>query len=33
MTTKYKTFDEFYQTLSDEQKKEWNENYKLSNDP
>lgn len=33
MTTKYKTFDEFYQTLSDEQKKEWNENFKLENDP
>ena len=33
MTTKYKTFDEFYQTLSDEQKIEWNENFKLENDP
>lgn len=33
MTTKYKSFDEFYDTLNDEQKKEWNENYKLENDP
>ena len=33
MTNKYKTFDEFYQTLSDEQKQEWNENFKLENDP
>lgn len=33
MTTKYKTFDEFYQTLSDEQKKEWDENFKLEDDP
>ena len=33
MTNKYKTFDEFYQTLSDEQKQEWDENFKLENDP
>ena len=33
MTNKYKTFDEFYQTLSDEQKEEWDENFKLENDP
>ena len=33
MTSKYKTFDEFYQTLSDEQKQEWDENFKLENDP
>lgn len=33
MTTKYKSFDEFYKTLNDEQKKEWNENFKLENDP
>lgn len=33
MTTKFKTFEDFYLTLSDEQKKEWNENFKLSNDP
>ena len=33
MTTKYNTFDEFYQTLSNEQKKEWQANYKLENDP
>ena len=32
MTNKYKTFDEFYQTLSDEQKQEWDENFKLEND-
>ena len=30
---RYKTFDEFYQTLSDEQKQEWDENFKLENDP
>lgn len=33
MTNNYKTFDEFYQTLSDEQKQEWDENFKLENDP
>lgn len=33
MTTKYKSFDEFYKTLNDEQKKEWDENFKLENDP
>ena len=33
MTNKYKTFNEFYQTLSDEQKQEWDENFKLENDP
>ena len=33
MTSKYKTFDEFYQTLSIEQKEEWDENFKLENDP
>lgn len=33
MTNKYKTFDEFYQTLSDEQKQEWDANFKLENDP
>lgn len=33
MTNKYKTFDEFYQTLSDEQKQEWDENFKLENNP
>ena len=33
MTNKYKTFDEFYQTLSIEQKEEWDENFKLENDP
>lgn len=33
MTNKYKTFDEFYRTLSDEQKQEWDENFKLENDP
>ena len=33
MTNKYNTFDEFYQTLSDEQKQEWDENFKLENDP
>ena len=33
MTNKYKPFDEFYQTLSDEQKQEWDENFKLENDP
>ena len=33
MTNKYKTFDEFYQTLSIEQKQEWDENFKLENDP
>lgn len=33
MTNKYKTFDEFYQPLSDEQKQEWDENFKLENDP
>ena len=33
MTNKYKSFDEFYQTLSDEQKQEWDENFKLENDP
>lgn len=33
MTTKYKTFDEFYKTLSIKQKKEWDENFKLENDP
>lgn len=33
MNNKYKTFDEFYQTLSDEQKQEWDENFKLENDP
>lgn len=33
MTTKYKTFDEFYVTLSDEQKREWDANFKLENDP
>lgn len=33
MTTKYKNFNEFYQTLSTEQKKEWDENFKLEEDP
>ena len=33
MTTKYKTFDEFYETLTDKQKEEWNQNYKLEDDP
>lgn len=33
MTTKYKTFDEFYETLTNEQKEEWNQNFKLENDP
>lgn len=33
MTTKYKSFDEFYKTLNDEQKKEWDENFKLEQDP
>lgn len=33
MTTKYKSFDVFYKTLNDEQKKEWNENFKLEQDP
>lgn len=33
MTTKYKSFDEFYKTLNDEQKEEWNENFKLEHDP
>lgn len=33
MTTKYKTFDEFYETLTEDQKQEWNENFKLTNDP
>lgn len=33
MISKYKTFDEFYQTLSIEQKEEWDENFKLENDP
>lgn len=33
MTTKYKTFDDFYETLSTEQKEEWNMNFKLENDP
>lgn len=33
MTTKYETFDQFYQMLSTKQKKEWDENFKLENDP
>mgnify|MGYP000087536367 FL=1 len=33
MTTKYKTFDEFYEILTNEQKEEWNQNFKLENDP
>ncbi|MCD7809659.1 MAG: sugar transferase [Erysipelotrichaceae bacterium] len=33
MTTKYKTFDEFYVTLNEEQKREWDTNFKLENDP
>lgn len=33
MTTKYKTFEEFYATLSPEQKAEWDKNYKLEDDP
>ncbi len=33
MTTQYKSFDEFYQTLSEKQKEEWDENFKLENDP
>jgi lipopolysaccharide/colanic/teichoic acid biosynthesis glycosyltransferase len=33
MTTEYKNFQEFYQTLSKEQKEEWDNNFKLKNDP
>lgn len=33
MTTKYKTFAEFYESLNKEQKEEWDANYKLEHDP
>lgn len=33
MTTKYKTFDEFYATLTKEQKEEWDTTFKLEDDP
>lgn len=33
MTTKYETFNEFYETLDDIQKEEWDDHYKLENDP
>lgn len=33
MTTRFRSFKEFYETLDDNQKKEWDQNYKLENDP
>ena len=33
MTTRFSNFEDFYETLDENQKKEWNQNFKLEKDP